>query len=394
MPAEIVGHLLRRGIKAGVGCMSKIKSTHQAAPSDAQDAMKNLLERLRSPQAIITFGITAIVFFLVTAGVEYAIRAVATNLAIVEATEPNGAIKLPLNVDNDPAKAPFMDDYDGAVEERAGQPSKPVTSSLRGTFRHLSSIGGFRSRWRGLSMGIFYSIAFTFFSVGLSAVFSIIPVVGLPLGRIAAAVITCNLHAAWTHATIAMPMEKPFFQRFLSRKTARHLILPNIRLQLGLLLMQVGTGGAAALTHRIILTHRLNWLTVNALLLPVAVFFLTALFHVLPSQIALIRIEASLLPEDRSAVVSFDRTFGGRISWESFTSRKMYVLHSLSIRGAFKTFDRATYKRVVKIFIKFFMIMTAISVVFFGLFVAEFYALAGKQAKEVAESGMGMSWNF
>jgi hypothetical protein len=55
---------------------------------------------------------------------------------------------------------------------------------------------------------------------------------------IIASAITCNLHAAWTHATIAAPSDKGFFQRFLPREAAKKLIGPNLRVQLSVGLTQ------------------------------------------------------------------------------------------------------------------------------------------------------------
>jgi hypothetical protein len=383
MPAEIVGHLIRRGIRAGVGCMKEVQN--HPASDNGKGAMQNLEKRLKSPQAIITFAITAVVFLILTSAIEYAIRIVAINLAAVEDTQPNGAIKLPLGPADDLAKSPLLDNYDGEVEERAGQTTKPITSSIRGTFKHLSSIAGRRSRWRGLHYGIFYTVIFSLFNVLFAGILSFIPILGFAIARLGAAALTCNLHAAWTHSTIAMPTKKAFFQRFLPRKTATHLLLPTTRLHVGLLAMQLATAGAANFAHRAV-THRgINLLTASTFLLPIFVFLMIAFAHVIPSQIALIRAEASLLPAEESAVVPLDRTFGGRIAWEGFSSRRAYVFHNLTIRGAFMTFDKATFKRVVKMTVQLYMILTAITVVFFAIGAAEFWALAGKQAKEAAQ---------
>jgi len=208
---------------------------------------------------------------------------------------------------------------------------------------------------------------------------SFIPILGIAIARIAAATLTCNLHAAWTHATIAMPVHKPFFQRFLPRKTASRLVLPTIRLHVGILAMQGATAGTLAMAQRVVYHRGINWLTANAFVLPAVVFLTIAFVHVIPSQIALIRAEASLLPEDQSAVVPFDRTFGGRISWEGFATRRAFVFQYLTIRGAYKTFDKTVYKRVVKMNVQLFVILTAITVIFAGIFAYELWAFAGNE---------------
>jgi len=313
--------------------------------------------------------------------VEYSLRIVATNLAIVETNEPEGAIKLPVGDLNDVAKAPLLEDYDGEMGDRAGQ-GKPITSSIRATFRHLHSIGGFRSRWRGLAMGIFYSITYSLLEVVFSAMFSFMPILGFVIARLGAAAMTCNIHAAWIHAVIATPTDKPFFQRFLPRKTAYHLVLPAMRLQVGVMAMQAATFGTLALSRHIMESHGANWLTATSVLMPIVASLAIGLGHVIPSQIALTRAEASLLPEDRSVVVPFDRTFGGRINWDGFASRKAYFLHNFTLRGAYRSFDKPTYKRVFKMMAKCFAVLMAITFVFAQIGLAEFYAIAGKEAKE------------
>lgn len=386
MVAAVFHEIARRGIQLGKGCAHKMQQHGGMAAGDPKDALDKLADKLKTPQAIVTFAITAIAFLLLNVGIEYAIRIVALNLAIVEDKESNGAIKLPVGQEyDDMAKMPLVDDFDGSeVDERAvGTPIKPVTSTLRSTFRHISSIGGFRARFRGLGFGIFHALSFGFFSLVLSVLFAWLPVMGMALARIGAAVVTCNLHATWTHATIAMPTEKPFMQRFLPRTVSRKLVLPTIRLQAGILFMQFATAVTVGFAQKTVAFHGFNWLTAQSFLLPVIAFFGISIFHVLPSHIALIRTEASLLPEDQSAIVPFDRTFGGRFNWEAMADRKTCIVRGLSVRGAYASFDKATFKTSLKIIAKLFAIMLSLTVVSSVIFAAEFYALAGNEAKVV-----------
>jgi len=174
--------------------------------------------------------------------------------------------------------------------------------------------------------------------------------------------------------------EKPFFQRFLSRNAAKHLMFPTARNQLALMAMHGVTAALAGSINKVAGEHGpKHWavpvLSILTLLLPAVVFFLM----VIPSHIALIRSEASLLPEDRSAIVPFDKTFGGRINWQELDTRKAYFKHNLSLKGAYSTFDKKTYLRVVKMSVKLFAISFCIGLAYGTLFVIEFFIFAKKQ---------------
>jgi len=257
---------------------------------------------------------------------------------------------------------------------------RPVTTGLRSTFNHLSRTNGFFSKWRGLLFAIFYSIVFGFFSTFLSAVFFFLPVIGIVLARILTGMLTCNIHAAWTHATIANKSTKPFFQQFLSRSAAKHLMLPTLRYQVSLWLNVAVLQGLLSLAQHFAMTQGPKYWAVPVLTCLAGIISLAWTFMVvLPTYIALTRCEASLLPEDREAVVPFDVTFGGRIAWKELDTRKAYYIQSLSLSGAYKTFDRATYIRVVKVYAKLAAILFAVSTVAFVVFFTEFMIFAKKQ---------------
>jgi hypothetical protein len=362
--------MTKGGNMMGHGAMS-LKTT-----SDQPEPIGDIIKKVNSPAAIIVLGITFLVYLIISVSIEYAIRYVATGLAIIEDDETNGAIKLPAG---DEAGAPLMDEYDATVEQGVVS-QKPITTGIRSTFKYLNSTNGFFSKWRGLGHGIFYGIVFSIFSTIFTAFLSFIPILGFVVGRLAAGMITCNLHAAWTHAIIATKSEKPFFKQYLSRSAAKHLMLPTARNQIALMSMGGVALSLANATSSLIANRGAKFwavpiLSILTAVLPLVVFF----FMVIPSHIALIRSEASLLPEDRSAIVPFDATFGGRIAWKELDSTKAYFLQNISLKGAYKTFDKRTYMRVVKMSVKLTAIMFVIAFVFAFIFIAEFFAFAKKQ---------------
>jgi len=348
-----------------------------------KNPLDKMAERFQSPGAIITLGITMVLFFMAAAAVEYSIRFVATNLAIVEATDDAGRIALTSSEPDAPLhKAPLLDDFDGEDQKlpipEAALPAQPITRKLRTTFQHLHSVGGFRSRFRGLRFAAFYSIVTAFFSVLFQAVFSFAGPVGFWLATTTAAVLCCNVHAAWTHATIAAPTEKRFFQRFLPRSVAKSLMLPTLRLHIAIGMAHVATVGTAALAVNSVHDNRVpKWLSANMFFLPIAVALLTGFFTVLPAYIALVRTEASLLPEDMSAIVPFDRTFGGRMEVREGASKACAFFKAASMRGAYMMFGRETFRRVAKMQVKFLAVSLALTVSLAAVFAAEAFVIAG-----------------
>jgi hypothetical protein len=81
-----------------------------------------------------------------------------------------------------------------------------------------------------------------------------------------------------------------------------------------------------------------------------AVIFATvvgSIFLVVPSQVVLMRIQASLLPKEDSTVIPFDRSFGGRVQPDSENGRDY-----ATISDAWHTFSRAHWRGLVVLSLK------------------------------------------
>jgi hypothetical protein len=388
MQGAIAGHLIKRGFNFASDCM-KHKQVHggQAAGVDkwiqiqnTKSPVEQMAERFKQPAAIITLGITLIAFVIISAAFEYAVRFVATNLAIIENTEDTGRIALSSEEpDATLSKTALLDDYD--VEQKLPVPdfvpSKPVTRKLRTTFQHLKAVGGFRARFRGARYAAFYQVALLFFTAIFNLIFSVFGPLGMWMASTTAAILSCNIHAAWTHATIAAPSEKRFFQRFLSRAEATKLILPTLRLHMTIGVMHASVVGSTYVAVAVFQNSKApHWVSANLAFLPIASGILTALLLVIPSYIALIRTEASIMPEDMKAIVPFDRTFAGRLVEDASTCPRRFF-KSFTVRGAWSQFSRDTYKRVLKMQVKFFWIMLGLTTLFGGIFAAEAYVISG-----------------
>jgi hypothetical protein len=388
MVVSIVSPLVKRGVQAGVHCMHRMAPAfHNAgavpgrlsAPA-GKLPQEEILRRLKNPMAIITLALTGISFILAMTAIEYAIRIVALNLALVESDSGVGSIKLPLDGDSPAdAKAPLLDDYDDAVPALPSKAarSEPITASIRSTMTHLKSVGGFFSRFRGASFGLFYGACYFIIYSLLSSVLVTFGPLGVFGSMMLTSAITCNLRAGWTHATIAAPSDKGFFQRFLPRETAKKLIGPNLRAQLSVGLTQFVTAFGIIIAHGTVQRYGLNWLSINVFLLPIATAISMGVFVILPCHIALIRREASLLPEDAGCIVPFDRSFNGTVTWE-FDSCREKFFHMYSIRGAWKTLDKKILKRAVVLLAKLCAIFIAMNVFFSVLVGVELFVILGK----------------
>ena len=79
--------------------------------------------------------------------------------------------------------------------------------------------------------------------------------------------------------------------------------------------------------------------------------FLVAVFVFFPANVILARVAASVLPEEEATILPFDRTFGGRVA--SGERLKMF--------DAWKSFTWEAIGRVVKIYVKVFLLQAMIA---------------------------------
>ena len=75
------------------------------------------------------------------------------------------------------------------------------------------------------------------------------------------------------------------------------------------------------------------------------------LLVVLPSEVALVRVQASLLSPEEQTIIPFDATFQGKVQ-AAVVDGKGFV----SMRDALSTFSRASWVRLYKMYLKVFLI--------------------------------------
>ncbi|GAW11878.1 hypothetical protein ANO14919_012310 [Xylariales sp. No.14919] len=99
-------------------------------------------------------------------------------------------------------------------------------------------------------------------------------------------------------------------------------------------------------------------------------------FLVVPTQVILTRVQASFLPEEDDTIVPFDRSFGGKVE-PAIVGGKGYV----NMKDAWKSFSRASWVRLIKLYVKIFLITVAISFAWIAVLIPEYILIANNSRK-------------
>jgi hypothetical protein len=359
--ANVVGHLARRGIDAA-----------RAHLSDNPEPIK------LSTGAMVLLGFTFLAFFLLASSIEYTVRILMGHLAIIESPESTTVqIFTPVSIVSDDKKDPESEGLlEVELEASTVTSSKPVTTSIRRTSRHIQSIGGFTAKWRGLGIFIAYTIVTHVVAVVLNnTVMRVVPF-GSTVANVIACLMASRLHCAWTHKIISMPSAKKLWERRVSRAQWRQLLVPTA---LSVLARDMSARTimsvffvTADCAHRLAVNEKIPaWAQALLTVVPGAVTAVClGVFVMLPAYAALVRKEASLLPEEEETIVSFDRTFNGALT---------HVSDTLSYKDAWKSFSGEARRRVIKVYVKFFFISAALIFTMVHVVGAELYLVAGDQ---------------
>ena len=262
---------------------------------------------------------------------------------------------------------------------------KPITSSIRSTIKHIKARGGRLARFRGLHVAIIYHMAL---SVGTNILSSFLGTKSRPFVFVFVSIVLTRIHMTWTHIVISEPSEKRWFRRYPSAKASKNAILPTAVLAIA---QQLALYLPAVL---FIMAHE-NWYksSVHSIkvddskkvaLFQLAMAAMTGIFTVvlivIPADVTLKRVQASMLPEEDESIVPFDRTFGGKVVPE-------VVGGSGAVRmiDAWRTFDRSARIRLLKLYLKVFLVQVATTIMFFMLVVGELRLVMGEDFNKVVK---------
>jgi len=246
-----------------------------------------------------------------------------------------------------------------------------ITSSFRAFYRHLIAVGGRRGRFRG---------------------FSIMSLLPRAVPHMIAAVLCANLSLAWTCIVIAEPSPKPWFHRLPTMNTWKKVAGPTAVLAIAEQLSFFIPYYIAVMSNLVKHTPeriarytngQRTGLAFQGLGLALLGLVL-ALVLVVPAKVVLTRVQASLLSDAEETIVPFDRTFSGKVVPEIVGGTG-----AVGMLDAWKTFDLQSRIRLIKAYVKVFLLQSAVSVVFIAALVAQFVLFAG-DAKEIPNDGHDM----
>ena len=254
-----------------------------------------------------------------------------------------------------------------------------VTSSLRSTHRAVYAIAGWRSLFRGFAAYLFLSfimvtVAGLFAGVGIPA-FIAAPLIGIAVAQ---------PYAAWTHIVISAPSPKYFWQRLppfsrAFKATAVPIALYVLAAELAtylprLLALLLNMNIWNPKEPNTLPQYEKNdaWKGILVLLASLAL----QVFLVIPAQVVLTRVQASFLPEDIDTIVPFDRSFGGKVE-PAIVGGKGYV----NMIDAWKSFSRASWVRLVKLYVKIFFIVVALCFAWVAVLIPEYILIANNSRK-------------
>ncbi|CAK7264953.1 hypothetical protein SEPCBS57363_001343 [Sporothrix epigloea] len=323
-----------------------------------------------SPPSLCVIAFITVAFAPAFFYIAYTVKSIYTTLAIVENPIP------------DAYDAVSSDETDGTLNVAAAEingPAKPVTASLRRTYKLLRTVNGWRGNYRGFFLAAFISILSAMGTLVLAAIPFLPPTVASLIVSLA----LVQLQAAWVHTVIrANPSDKSIFRGDVPpfRRTFEATCIPTIMLWVANLIV---TLVSVAVIRALKLDgfqfgnpSSVPQLAPDMVWKAIVVFFvaITLVFTLtFPANVVLIRVQASLLPPDQDTVVPFDRSFNGTVE-PAVLGGRSYV----TVKDAFCTLSRASWKRIVVLFIKLHALFFLINV-FYAAAILPVFLLASQK---------------
>lgn len=288
--------------------------------------------------------------------------------------------------------APWTDKKSDDDEAPQVQQERSITKSLRTTVRHLYGVGGAFAMCRGMALDISFHIAqfavatplFMFwflrdFGLGdeerlaqysertLSA--RLQDTLTATAVEIAGNLLFCSWLAAWVHIVITQHTLRIWYRRLPSfmptfKSTWRPIVilaLVNVLVRETMVILlkhSLGLYNKTDTTNGILSSRNmlltLVWLSSQTLHLLVA----------LPLDLALVRIQASLLPEDEEPIVPLDRSFGNSGPNGLRPGLLAEPRGPLSLKQAWRSLSWVEMRRLLRVFAKMLAVQAGIYAVF------------------------------
>lgn len=324
--------------------------------------------------AVLVFFADALIFLPIFVYICYTLVTLYPTLAMIEDPLPPAYAALSLSDDAAASDDDIINNNTTTNNTNKPDVAPPLTTtSLRRIDRLLRATGGWTANFRGLGCALTIDIVSGFCG---SLASSVLP---RALGTLAAALATVQLHTAWTHVVVTVPSPLPFYRRLPAlSKTFRATWLPVslywaaqelaqrspylLAAALGLPIWDPRSPADMPDYQRAAAPHHAVWQSLLVLVTALA----TAIFLVIPAQVVLVRVQASLLPADADTIVPFDRSFGGAVEPEVVTGRG-YV----DAATAWRTFGRDSWLRLLRLMGKVVAVSMGVYLLFLVIVVPE-----------------------
>lgn len=263
--------------------------------------------------------------------------------AIASVETPSTVLVESVKVDEDSSKEPRIE------REALITNQKPISTSVCATIRHLRSVGGYFSRFRGAAIYMLHNMVLCYVADFLDLVF--------PFHSISyffAFVLVTPLRTLWIHTIVSAPPSTTWWRRLMSIKSVKKAVGATA-------LVAVMDLFASHLAY-MLLNSFLEFMDVDntfsetslAIMICVAATYtIFKLIVVVPSTAILNRVQVSLLEESEEAIISVDHG------------------EPLGIRQAVERFDLNALRRMYRAYALYVLMQVGIAILFIALFLGE-----------------------
>ncbi|CAD6570750.1 MAG: hypothetical protein ASARMPRED_003911 [Alectoria sarmentosa] len=376
MTAGMAHHLVSRAID--------VTQQHYNKGNDGEQPVFEL------PHGAAILILATVVLFLATLSmISYTYGDVVATLTMIE-TPTATAFKTEFT-DSDEIDAPLLSQDQKSEKAQVVESDlflvkqKPITSKMRTTIKHLRAQAGPLARFRGLHVSIIYHLLHGGIVGFISSHVARHPL-ARPFIAIFASIALCRLQMTWTHTVISKPSSKSWFRRIPSRAAVRNILVPTAIFAVaeqatiyvpGALFVLVNQAYNNEEVHANAARTQNSALLLNFLIGLIGIGIFVSV--VIPADVTLKRVQASMLPEEDESIVPFDRTFAGKVKPEILGGSG-----AVSMLDAWKTFDRSARIRLMKLYLKVFLVSVFTTVMFIMVLVGEVRLIMGDEFKGLA----------
>ncbi|KAI9054588.1 hypothetical protein LZ554_001741 [Drepanopeziza brunnea f. sp. 'monogermtubi'] len=356
---NVASSIVRRGLEA--------HATH------GEDVQKNL-----PVWGVLMLAATAVVYVVAMFTIEYTFGRLIPTLLMIEAP-----------ADDISFNSLATEDPDSIIKDPEPVSTKPqfITSSFRRTIRHL---GGFNERFRGVWIFIVHNFLVQWIA-GMLAALPIIRFVPRGFLTVGATVALAQLSLGWTHIVITPASLKTWFRRVPPMSMWKKVAIPTAVFALAeqlavwiplYLAVLAGIVDNTPDNMDKMTPHQQTVMGLKAIGIAVLSLVLGFLV-VIPANVALTRVQASLLDDAEETIVPFDRSFGGKVVPEIVGGSGV-----IGMLEAWKSFDWDSRIRLIKAYCKVFAMQMAVTLMFTVLLVSQLFIIVGKDwSKFVPQDG-------